>query len=98
MRVRTLFFLIIIIAGVIYGLSRPDVRAHLSVLWAQVRHDSMGEGSRTLANEPKVFVPRNDPYYHRKGCPRMEGKTPVPMPLSKAKAIAQPCPECRPPQ
>ena len=52
--------------------------------------------SNEVGSEVKVFLPRNGEYYHVRDCAAMSGQG-VPTALSKAKALAKPCPECRPP-
>ncbi len=54
--------------------------------------------SSQIGSETKVYVPRGGRFYHAADCARLEPLNAVPMRLSQAKALYEPCPECNPPR
>ncbi|MHC5034034.1 MAG: hypothetical protein ACYTFZ_03255 [Planctomycetota bacterium] len=96
-RLMLLALVVIVVAAVLIG--KPEVRQRIGKFFRTVKEDvGPGEPSATIGGAAKMYVPRGDRYYHRRDCPRLEGLTPVPMPLPKAKGVAAPCPTCRPPE
>ncbi|MHC4480013.1 MAG: hypothetical protein ACYS8K_05485 [Planctomycetota bacterium] len=87
------------IIAVTVVVTRPDLRRGVAEFFEAAKEDvGPGEPSPTIGDEVKVYVPRGDQYYHRRTCPRLEGTTAVPTPLSKARVLCQPCPQCDPPR
>ena len=100
MSLKKLFLILLICGGVVaLFVYVPEARQAVANVFHKAKEDiGPGPPPTTIGGDVRVYQPRGDRYYHRKGCPRMEGKSAVPMALSKAKAIAQPCPECNPPR
>ena len=100
MSVRTVLVLLLIGAGIVAVFAlNPQLRSKVGGTVEAVKEEfGPGEDSPTMGGQPKVYVPRGDRLYHTRDCPRIQGQTPVPMPLGKAKEICAPCPECNPPR
>jgi hypothetical protein len=98
MSMRKLLLLVIALACVVVVVTTPQVREALGDLAGAVQRDVGPEPTETLGEHPKVFTAAGDPYYHRRDCPRLEGLRPTVMPLPKAQELAEPCPECHPPE
>ncbi|MGD2174145.1 MAG: hypothetical protein PVJ27_01990 [Candidatus Brocadiaceae bacterium] len=97
---RRLIIIVLVLVGVAVLVFEPDARRAVVGLY----HRTIGGWFRPAgwtppgAHDVKVYVPRGGRSYHRKGCPRMKGRTGVPTPLAQARELYPPCPECRPPE
>jgi hypothetical protein len=95
---RKLIIVVLVAAAVLAFV--PGLRQRL---WYSVR-GTVAEWTKPDAgpvkdlNIVKVYVPRGDNYYHRKGCPQIAGRSAVPTLLEQARELYQPCPVCNPPR
>ena len=96
---RRLLLIIVVIAGLgAVWVFVPAVQHKvLGFLHAAKEDIGPAEGDATMGAELKVFLPRTDRCYHRRGCPKITGQG-VPRPLVQAKALARPCSHCKPPE
>ncbi len=95
---------LLIIAGVCTALvgivvMSPGLRQRVGGLARGVSEDvGPAPASNRIGSEIKVYVPRGGRFYHGADCARLEPLNAVPMRLSEAKALYEPCPECNPPR
>ncbi|MCD6416243.1 MAG: hypothetical protein J7M08_06070 [Planctomycetes bacterium] len=96
---KRLVGLTVIVVIVLVLVFEPSARRQMVELWQSTIGESLSGQARPVASydEQRVYLPRHDTYYHRKGCPHMTG-TGVPMKLMQARELAKPCPYCKPPR
>jgi len=96
---RVILLVLVIVAVLIFvfepGVRRPVVRLYRSTVSEWFSTEPAGPSSPGMQ---KVFTVAGGKYYHRKGCPRIEGRRAVVMPVAKARELYKPCPVCNPPR
>ncbi|MFO8006765.1 MAG: hypothetical protein R6V05_03425 [Candidatus Brocadiia bacterium] len=98
MSIKKLILLVVVVVAVLLVAFEPRVQNAIKGLWQEevvdyADPDWQPPGTQAIN---KVYLPRGGTYYHRKGCPHMQGQGVV-TPLEKARELARPCPRCKPP-
>ena len=94
-----LLFVLVCLAAIGICAANPRLRSRIGGCAESVTQEvTPGNSTDTLGGDVKVYVIRGGSYYHTKDCPRLEGEIGVPTPLSQARELYPPCPDCNPPQ